>query len=537
MAKKITELTPASALTGAELVWVEQGGLPVKSTTQNIADLGGGSQTPWTSDIDGGGFGLDNIDRLEIQAPGIPGDNATFSHDGVNFSTVLVNTLNWDVFGLQNFTLNRQANNASILVLGEDTTLRGDSQSGSIKLWGEQSGTIYGSQISQNSSNVAWSGIGSNPATALQMSINVQLLSGRNLDIRDSTNADTAVFSHNGTDFNTDFTNTTAWNIKDGVQVRLWDSGNTDNMSLYHTGSHFQMVGSNTTDINISSLSGNVWIRDGAGLRISDALDTDWAGFSHDGTDFNTAFVGTTDWNITGITVLQAGGVNADFNAITATSYGGITEANLLDKTAAEDLSGDWEWQDNAEIRLGTGNDARRYFNATDLFDDLNTGVDYRLRINSVEYLTVISGGAISLANNGVMEARTRDSNVTDGMSGFETKDQGQTYRQVGFVDMEEVTFTANTVVDADDWHKCLAHTDAATHTLTFNTAADVPNGVVLWVKARTGIVTLVDGTMVLTLYAGAALTTGNISVAIGGWATIHKTGDSAADVTGVGLT
>jgi len=59
----------------------------------------------------------------------------------------------------------------------------------------------------------------------------------------------------------------------------------------------------------------------------------------------------------------------------------------------------------------------------------------------------------------------------------------------------------------------------------------------VMWVKARTGIVTLVDGTMVLTLYAGAALTTGNISVAIGGWATLHKTGNSAADVTGIGLT
>jgi hypothetical protein len=42
MAKQITELTAASALTGTELAWVEQGGLPRKATTQAIADLASG---------------------------------------------------------------------------------------------------------------------------------------------------------------------------------------------------------------------------------------------------------------------------------------------------------------------------------------------------------------------------------------------------------------------------------------------------------------------------------------------------------------
>lgn len=40
--KKISELTAAGALTGAELVEVVQGGQNVKSTTQAIANLGGG---------------------------------------------------------------------------------------------------------------------------------------------------------------------------------------------------------------------------------------------------------------------------------------------------------------------------------------------------------------------------------------------------------------------------------------------------------------------------------------------------------------
>lgn len=134
--------------------------------------------------------------------------------------------------------------------------------------------------------------------------------------------------------------------------------------------------------------------------------------------------------------------------------------------------------------------------------------------------------------------ARTQVYNVSGTTSGLEVADYGGTMRDVGFATMETITFTANTTVTADHWsQKCLEHTNATTHTLTFNTLSTVPNGAVMWVKATTGIVTLVDGSMVLAFYnGGGAPATGNISVAIGGWATIHKTGNSLADVTGVGL-
>lgn len=45
---------------------------------------GGGSQTPWSSDIDGAGFGLDNIDRLEIQDFTSGDDTITITHDGTD---------------------------------------------------------------------------------------------------------------------------------------------------------------------------------------------------------------------------------------------------------------------------------------------------------------------------------------------------------------------------------------------------------------------------------------------------------------------
>lgn len=77
--------------------------------------------------------------------------------------------------------------------------------------------------------------------------------------------ADTAAFTHDGTDFNTSFAATAAWNIRDGVV-----------------------------------------------LKIFDASDTDSAGFSHDGTDFITDFTNTGAWRLTnlgigGFTVVNAG--------------------------------------------------------------------------------------------------------------------------------------------------------------------------------------------------------------------------------------
>ncbi|MEE8307466.1 MAG: hypothetical protein V3R81_09385 [Gammaproteobacteria bacterium] len=98
----------------------------------------------------------------------------------------------------------------------------------------------------------------------------------------------------------------------------------------------------------------------GTALRFYDSTDTDFAAFSHDDTDFNTAFTTTTDWNITGITALSAGTVDADFDAITGTSYGGILEANLLDKSAAETVAGAYAFsaaidlQGNVSDSVGT---------------------------------------------------------------------------------------------------------------------------------------------------------------------------------------
>lgn len=66
MSEKISQMPPASALTGAELVPLVQGGDNVRSTTQDIADLGGGGGTPTLAAVlvvgnDANGLEIENL--------------------------------------------------------------------------------------------------------------------------------------------------------------------------------------------------------------------------------------------------------------------------------------------------------------------------------------------------------------------------------------------------------------------------------------------------------------------------------------------
>ncbi len=172
-----------------------------------------------------------------------------------------------------------------------------------------------------------------------------------------------------------------------GVPFRVYDAGITDYVDTSHNGSDYTVNGVNTGWFDVTSFTSGVRLRDGADLRVYDSTDVDYVSILHDGTngifdqntgDFyfqngvqvrggtiftinnatNTASVqmyhaggdltlngnSTTDINILGVTAIAAGTVDADFDAVTATSYGGVPEANLpnmatLYKTADESVT------------------------------------------------------------------------------------------------------------------------------------------------------------------------------------------------------
>ncbi|HUU46893.1 MAG TPA: hypothetical protein VM118_14290, partial [Acidobacteriota bacterium] len=109
-----------------------------------------------------------------------------------------------------------------------------------------------------------------------------------------------------------------------------------------------------------------------------DGTSSTWV-FDVGATDPSLAFTSDTI-TITQAATLTASTTNADFGAVTATSYGGIVEANLVDKSAAEAISGAWDWTDTGTFDFGgpvTGTSFTADASATPSFtltDSTNTG-------------------------------------------------------------------------------------------------------------------------------------------------------------------
>lgn len=98
----------------------------------------------------------------------------------------------------------------------------------------------------------------------------------------------------------------------------------------------FQLFESGITKFWVDHVGDKVDIRDGYNLLIRDAADTDWASFGHDGIDFNTSFTNTTDWDITGITRLNATGVNL---VIQEVRFDNVEAVSAVDGAVAFDAS------------------------------------------------------------------------------------------------------------------------------------------------------------------------------------------------------
>jgi len=161
-------------------------------------------------------------------------------------------------------------------------------------------------------------------------------------------NNEVAVFT-TATDIDSDSTFTWDGSILSARTIRAYDTGGTDYVELSDTGAAAS-ISTNANDLLISAQGGisnvridngsNLHLRNGADLVINDSDNSANITFAHGGVDFDITGSATTDINLTGITAINAGTVDADFDAITATSYGGITEANLVDKTATDSISG-----------------------------------------------------------------------------------------------------------------------------------------------------------------------------------------------------
>lgn len=212
-------------------------------------------KTPWTSDIDGAGFGLDNIDRLEIQEPGGPSATATFTHDGTNFNTTFSNTTSWDIAAIVGFSVVNYSFNVSQTVgAGQDNfVLTYDDSSGVISLEVASIVSIEGNfEIFRGSTARAQLQFRADAAPVDEANFLIYQNGG---GLRFATSTD-AVPETPAVDWMTVYRSGTAVSeIEIRAPFAIHQTSGADNVSFDHDGTDFNMVGTNTADWNISGIT------------------------------------------------------------------------------------------------------------------------------------------------------------------------------------------------------------------------------------------------------------------------------------------
>ena len=161
------------------------------------------------------------------------------------------------------------------------------------------------------------------------------------------------------------------------------------------------------------------------------------------------------------------------------------------------------------------------------------------------ETTTNLQGSTISHYTfaNSVLNLSGSWSHVQSGtgsqISPLSLRDRAGVYRAAGYANMRTISIFAGTDnITREYWHNRVHVQTTCTMTLDAFENAGVDIGAVLWIQANGGIVTLnsANGT-VYRKFLGVAPTTGDVTIANGGWATLVKHGFTDYHITGVGVT
>ena len=397
MAKQILELTAVGAIAGADLLWLEQSGLPRKITMTEIATFTGGggiadgTVTDATMRWSGSAWVENTV--AKISSTGVIG---ALEFWGTNNNYNLIGAVDSGIFA--GYNIDSNAGVVSNLLTGAISGVRYDNQ-GVARFYADGSQTagttadpvlvldnnyqheLYGAlnifdsgrtdkgTFSHNgvdfqtvfTSTSAWDVSG---AGQLQFTggMDLVLRDAGGLAIYDSGDTDSAIFTHGGTNFDTTLANTTAWTVqgasymdflggmdlrlRDAGRLYLFDAGDTDNVYHSHNGTNAVVIAANTANYELTAFSGNLALRDGMGLQILDSGDADSALFSHDGADFNEALTGTQDRTMTGATRSYIFGDNQSLALqLTSGPWVGVADHAIGLESTTE--------QDNIELHLG----------------------------------------------------------------------------------------------------------------------------------------------------------------------------------------
>lgn len=146
------------------------------------------------------------------------------------------------------------------------------------------------------------------------------------------------------------------WTFTNASGIDIYDAGGTDFGNLSHDGTDFNFAFTNAVDVNFTGAGAaytfdlDVQLKGAAELWLYGPVDTDYM-YLRDTGSYGQIATNTNDIRIYpgGVYMFEVDQTGAStpgtfdaVGAITAASYGGITEANLVDKSAAEVVTGEW---------------------------------------------------------------------------------------------------------------------------------------------------------------------------------------------------
>lgn len=255
--------------------------------------------------------------------------------------------------------------------------------------------------------------------------------------------------------------------------------------------------------------------------------------------------------------VAPKSGTNLTFNSSTgnlvATQIAGIANAQLVAKNAVESISGAWTftgentttsggmtYNDSVITHYGTGEDFDMYFNGTDMYMDLISGADLRIRHITEAMINCIANAQVELYHNGGLEFRTQQHEAASVTSGAEVYDHAGTLRDVGFNHVKEIAVTTVTLSNLHAGN-ILRKSGASSYTITMAASTtEFPTGSMCTIlnHGTGGTLTISDGSEAMYIMDGSGSITDStgFTLAVGGAITVWRQGASAFYVWGAGI-
>jgi hypothetical protein len=238
-------------------------------------------------------------------------DFMDMSHDGANFNFAVTTTNTVDFTGATwyQFSADVKARSGLQVAGGVGTTGTDeviafvDVNGGKARFGGYNWGLAAWQPMLLSGSTIQVSAV----TTTLDLDAvtSISIDAGTDISLETGTNGIVTLGEHTTAKFQVN-TNTNTIDIRDGYLLRVKDSADTDYGEFSHDGTDFQTVFSNTADWNIDlaqNLTGQIKVFtdthfvSGTEVRIRDTANTDWCAMAHDGTDFNFTHTNSVEEN------------------------------------------------------------------------------------------------------------------------------------------------------------------------------------------------------------------------------------------------